>query len=83
MSKKVFNEMVTYVKNMVAKQQEIFKQIDDEKNANQTRMNELLKQNSTQEFDLDLVMALEKKANQSKTEPELKSMIDQLIHKLK
>ena len=75
--------MVTYVKNMVAKQQEMFKQIDDEKNANQTRMNELLKQGSTQDFDFDLVNALEKKANQSKTKPELKAMIDKLVQKLK
>ena len=75
--------MVTYVKNMVAKQQEIFKQIDDEKNANQTRMNEILKQGSTQDFDFDLVNALEKRANQSKTKPELKAMIDKLVQKLK
>ena len=58
-------------------------QIDDEKNANQTRMNELLKQGSTQDFDFDLVNALEKKANQSKTKPELKAMIDKLVQKLK
>ena len=83
MSKKVFNEMVTYVKNMVAKQQEMFKQIDDEKNDNQTRLNELLKKTSPQDYDFDLVNALEKKANQSKTEPELKSMIDKLVQKLK
>ena len=83
MSKKVFNEMVTYVKNMLAKQQEMFKQIDEEKNANQTRMNELLKKGSYQGFDFDLVNALEKKANQSKTEPELKSMIHKLVQKLK
>ena len=75
--------MVTYVKNMVAKQQEMFKQIDDEKNANQTRMNEILKHSSTQDFDLDLVMVLEKKVNQSKTEPGLKAMIDKLVQKLK
>ena len=75
--------MVTYVKNMVAKQQEMFKQIDEEKNANQTRMNELLKKGSYQGFDFDLVNALEKKANQSKTEPELKSMIQKLVQKLK
>ena len=83
MSKKVFNEMVTYVKNMVAKQQEMFKQIDDEKNDNQTRLNELLKKTSPQDYDFDLVNALEKKANQSMAEPELKSMIDKLIQKLK
>ena len=75
--------MVTYVKNMVAKQQEMFKQIDEEKNANQTRMNELLKQGSTQGFDFDLVNALEKKANQSKSDSELKSIIDKLVQKLK
>ena len=83
MSKKVFNEMVTYVKNMVAKQQEMFKQIDDEKNDNQTRLNELLKKTSPQDYDFDLVNALEKKANQSMAEPELKSMIDKLVQKLK
>ena len=75
--------MVTYVKNMVAKQQEMFKQIDDEKNDNQTRLNELLKKTSPQDYDFDLVNALEKKANQSKTEPELKSMIHKLVQKLK
>ena len=75
--------MVTYIKNMNVKQQEMFKQIDDEKNVNQTRTNELLKQSSTQDFDFDLVNALEKKANQAKTEPELKSMIDKLVQKLK
>ena len=75
--------MVTYVKNMVAKQQEMFKQIDDEKNDNQTRLNELLKKTSPQDYDFDLVNALEKKANQSMAEPELKSMIDKLVQKLK
>ena len=46
-------------------------------------MNELLKQGSTQDFDFDLVNALEKMANQEKTVPELKSMIDKLVQKLK
>ena len=68
---------------MNVKQQEMFKQIDDGKNANQTRMNELLKQNLTQDFDLDLVRALEKKAYKTKIEPDLKSMIENLVQRLK
>ena len=74
--------MITYVKNLAPKHQEIFKQIEDGKKANQTRMDEILKQGSTQKFDLDLVKALEKKANQTMTEPDLKSMIEKLVQRM-
>ena len=79
MSKKVFDEMVTYIKDMVIKHQDISKQIEEEKSANQTRLNDLLKQGSAIQ-DTDLVKALEHKANQK---PRLKTLIENLINELK
>ena len=83
MSKKVFDEIVTYIKDMVIKHQDIFKQIEEEKSANQTHLNDLLKQGSPRDLDLDLIKTLETKALQAKTKPALKTMIDNLIKELK
>ena len=71
MSKKVFDEMVTYIKDMVIKHQDIFKQIEEEKSTNQTRLNDLLKQGTPRDLDLDLIKTLETKALQAKTKPAL------------
>ena len=83
MSKKVFDEIVTYIKDMVIKHQDIFKQIEEEKSTNQTRLNDLLKQGTPRDLDLDLIKTLETKALQAKTKPTLKTMIDNLIKELK
>ena len=83
MSRKVFDEMVTYIKDMVIKHQDIFKQIEEEKSTNQTRLNDLLKQGTPRDLDLDLIKTLETKALQAKTKPALKTMIDNLIKELK
>ena len=75
--------MVTYIKDMVIKHQDIFKQIEEEKSTNQTRLNDLLKQGTPRDLDLDLIKTLETKALQAKTKPALKTMIDNLIKELK
>ena len=75
--------MVTYIKDMVIKHQDIFKQIEEEKSTNQTRLNDLLKQGTPRDLDLDLIKTLEAKALQAKTKPALKTMIDNLIKELK
>ena len=63
--------MVTYIKDMVIKHQDIFKQIEEEKSTNQTRLNDLLKQGTPRDLDLDLIKTLETKALQAKTKPAL------------
>ena len=68
---------------MVIKHQDIFKQIEEEKSTNQTRLNDLLKQGTPRDLDLDLIKTLETKALQAKTKPALKTMIDNLIKELK